>query len=190
MDYFKQGWEIVKPNIGPWIILVIVLGAVSSVTGGLGMLILMPNAYRVVRKARAENAGPELGGLFNFDRIGDDLVAMLLQMVANMVGMLICCVGMIATGVLFSWVPFLLAEDRYKGMASLKASMAHAKQNFGKIIVFMLIAMVVNTIGMLVCYVGLFVTMPVTLVAQWLFYEANRDEILRAAQEAGVENEA
>ena len=69
----------------------------------------------------------------------------------------------------------------------MKASLAHAKANFGEILIFLLIAMVLNFVGLLLCCIGIFITVPVTLVATVHYYEANRDEILAAADAAGVE---
>ena len=189
MEHFTNGWETVKQDLVPWLILYVVFSVVISATGGLG-LILLPNVFRATRKSLAEGGAPEIGDLFNFDNLTDDLVGMLLKSVADMIGSMLCGIGAIATGVLFFWVPLLATENRYDGPGLMKASFAHAKGNFGEIFVFVLIAMVVNFIGLLLCCIGLFVTAPVTLVATALFYETNRDAILAAAEEAGVEAKA
>ena len=189
MEHFKNAWETVKQDLVPWIILYVVFSVVMSATGGLG-LILLPNVFRVTRKSLAGGVAPEIGDLFNFDFLTDDLVGMLLKSIADMIGAMFCGIGAIATGVLFFWVPLLATENRYDGPGLMKASMAHAKGSFGDIFVFMLIAMVVNCLGLLVCCIGIFVTVPVTLVATVLFYEANRDAILAAADAAGVEVKA
>lgn len=185
MEHYTEAWETVKQDLVPWIILYVVFSVVLSFTGGLGIL-LMPNLFRTVRKALAQGTAPEVGDLFNFDYLTDDLVGMLLKSIADFIGSLACGVGAIVTGVLFFWVPLIATENRYDGMGLMKASLAHAKGEFGAILVFLIIAMVVNFIGVMLCCIGIFVTAPVTFVAMVKFYEAHRDNILAAADAAGV----
>ncbi len=189
MEHFSNGWATVRQDIVPWLILYVVFSVVMSFTGGLG-IILLPNMFRATRKALAGGTAPEVGDVFNFDNLTDDLVGMLLKGIADCAGSLACGVGAIATSVLFFWVPLLATENRYDGMGLMKASFAHAKGNFGEILIFLLVAMVVNFLGVLACCIGIFITAPVTLVAMAHFYEANREAILAAADGAGVEAKA
>jgi len=116
MDHFSSGWATVKQDIVPWLILYVVFSVVMSFTGGLA-IILLPNVFRASRKALATGASPEIGDLFNFDYLTDDLVGMLLKGIADMIGSMLCGIGAIATGVLFFWVPLLATENRYDGPA-------------------------------------------------------------------------
>lgn len=54
------------------------------------------------------------------------------------------------------------------------------------VVVFLRIAGVVHSIGALLCGVGMRVTLPVTLVAPWTFFEANQGEIDQLASQEGV----
>jgi len=189
MEHFSSGWATVKEDIVPWLTLYVVFTVLLLFTGGLG-IILLPNMFRAARKALAEGTAPEIGDLFNFDNLTDDLVGMMLKGIADFCGSLACGVGAIFTSVLFFWVPLLATENRYDGVGLLKASLAHSKGNFGEILVFLIVAIIVNFVGFLMCCVGIFLTAPVTFVAMVHFYEANRDAILAAADEAGVETKA
>ncbi len=96
MEHYSSGWATVKEDIVPWLTLYIVFSVVMSFTGGLGF-ILLPNLFRACRKALAEGTSPEIGDMFNFDHLTDDLVGMLLKSVADFVGTLACGIGAIAT---------------------------------------------------------------------------------------------
>jgi uncharacterized membrane protein len=182
-DHFKSGWQVVKNGLVGWIIFGIVLMVLMSF--GVGIF-FMPNAYRAIRNAAQAQSAPEIGALFNFDHIVEDAVAMIVYTVAIWIGSLLCGVGAIAAMLLLFWLPMLAAEGRYAAIDAAKASLAHAKANIGAIVVFLLIAWLINMGGAMVCYVGVLVTFPVTMAAQWLFYSQHRDAILAAANAAGV----
>lgn len=185
MEHFSSGWNVVKENLVGWVIFSVVFMLVVSFTFGLGV-VLVPNAMRCVRDAIDSSSAPEIGGLFNFDNITDDAIGMIISMVANMVGSMLAGIGAIITGVLFFWIAPLLADKRVAGAESWKASLAHTKGNFVDILIFTLVASVVNMVGSLACGLGLLVTIPVTLAATWLFYADQRDQILQLAQQDGV----
>ncbi len=187
VDHFKSGWEVVKPTLVPWIVFALIFLVILST--GLG-LFLMPNAFRAIRDAVDRQQGPELSDLFDFSNISDDLVAMLVYMVGVTIGSFLCGVGAIPAGVLLFWVPMLAAEGQFGGVECAKASLAHAKANFMAILVFMLVAILINSAASLLCYIPVLVSMPVTFAAQWLYYTRNRDEILAAASAAGVPTKA
>ena len=183
VEHFTSGWEIVKPNLVPWLLTGLVLMMLMSL--GVGMF-LLPNFYRVTRKAIDNNAPPDVGGLFEFDNIADDIIAMLLYSVAITVGLFVCVVGALVTGVLFFWVPMIAAEGHYAPMDMMKASLAHAKANFVPILVFLIVASLINNIAASLCMLPVLLSAPVTLVAAWRAYESNRDAIHQAAREQGI----
>ncbi len=189
MDHFKESWEIIKPDLVPWVVLFLVFSILNSFTGGLAVL-LIPNLYRTCRDALREQRAPEIGDLFNFDEVGDDIVTMVLQYIANMVGALFCGIGALVTGVLFFWAPMLAAEGEFAPVDAMKASMAHAKANFGEIFMFLLVGMILNFVGVLVCCVGILVTVPVTFVAMWRFFEQHKAAIMAAADAEGLARKA
>lgn len=185
MEHLKTAWDVMKGNLGPWIVIALVYTVLVSITGGLAMLVLTPNLFRATGSALSQNRAPDMGELFNFDNITDDLVAMLLWGVAQAIGSAICGVGMIITGVLFIWVPMLAARGTFAPVEAMKASLAHAKGNFGPIIIFLLVAGVLNTIASL-CVIPLIITVPLTVVAVWQFFEAEENAIHQAAAAEGI----
>ncbi len=186
MDHFSSAWNIVKENLGPWIILGLVYMVLNSVTGGLAALLITPNLFRAIGKAVDQNIAPEVGDLFNFDNIGEDVVAMLLYGVAAAIGSIICGVGVIIPMVLFFWVPVLASEGRYAAVESMKASLAHAKENLGPVVIFIVLAAAINTVASILCLLPLLLTMPITFVAMWLYFRQEQANIHQAAATAGV----
>ncbi len=183
IDHFKSGWNIVKNGFVGWIVFGIVLLVLFSF--GIGIF-LWPNAFRAIRKASESQQGPSLGDLFNFDNIVDDAVAMIVYLVAIWIGSLFCGVGGVVAAVLLFWMPMLAADGKFAAVDNAKASLAHAKTIIGPIIVFFIVTWLINFCGALLCYIGVLVTFPLTIAAQWVFYTQYRHDILTTAQQAGV----
>lgn len=186
MDNFTAAWSVVKENLSAWIIVGLVYTLAISITGGIAALLITPNLFRATRNALAQNRGPEMGELFNFDHIGDDIMAMLLYGVAVGIGSIACGVGALAAAVLFFWVPMLAADGRLGGMEAMKASLAHAKGAIAPIIIFTLIAYALNMVASLVCFLPVLVTAPVTFVAMWQYYQREQDAIYQMAAQQGI----
>ncbi len=183
LDHFKAAWPIVKENLVGWIIYGVVLSIVLSF--GVGVF-LMPNAYRGVRNAIARQESPSIGDLFNFDNIASDIIHIVVFAVAVSIGNVLCVIPGIALAFLLFWMPFLAADNKFAAVDAAKASLAHAKSNIVPIILFLIVASILNQIAAFLCVIPVLVTVPLTIVAGWLYYSAERDNIMAAAQAAGI----
>jgi uncharacterized membrane protein len=183
LDHFKAAWPIVKANLVGWII----FGLVAMILLSLGIgIFLMPNIHRTVRNAIERQEGPAIGDIFNFDYIGSDIAIILVFIVAVSIGYVLCIIpGIILAFGLF-WMPFLAADNKFAAVDAAKASFAHAKGNFVSILVFLIIGSILNQIGAYACGIPALITVPLTLVAAWLFYSSERENILAAAEAAGI----
>ncbi|MCB9745408.1 MAG: hypothetical protein H6740_22710 [Alphaproteobacteria bacterium] len=186
MEHYSAAWADIKDNVGGWVVYALVFLVINSFTGGLGAILLMPNMFRGIKKALDGGVAPDMGDLFNFDKIGDDAVAMLIYFVAIMVGSIACGIGAIVAAILFAWIPMIAAEGRFAAADSWKVSLAHAKGAAVDIFVFQLIGGIMVSVASMLCVLPVFVALPVLLAAQWKFYEANRDEIYKLASQEGV----
>ena len=63
---------------------------------------------------------------------------------------------------------FLMTFSQLEGMDAIKASIAIARQNLGKAIGFAGIMFVLQLIGAMMCYIGAFVALPVSIIALYL----------------------
>jgi uncharacterized membrane protein len=186
MDHLKYAWEVVSQNLVGWIIFGLVFGVVISFSGGLGV-VLLPNCIRATRKAIGGNAAPEIGEMFQFDNITDDIVVVLGQGVANMVGSLLCGFGVLATAPIFLFAPYVATEGSYDGVSSLKVSLEHGKANIGcNLIQMLIIGVVLNIFTMFTLGFGAIIATPLALVAFEHFYQEQRQHVLAAGQAAQI----
>jgi hypothetical protein len=183
MDFIQAAFETFKKHPLPWLLLGLVFGMIQPFGGAF----LMPNFIRIARKAASSEEPPDIGDLFNFDDIVDDLVTMVLFSVAVMVGACACLIGAWIVALLGTWTFHLRADKLYAPVDCLKASVHHVKANFVDVFVGMLIIQVVIFIGVMVtCGLGALVATPIMIIAVERFYASKRDDIIAAADAAGI----
>ena len=152
---------------------------IAIATMGLG-LVLAPNAYRVTRDALREDRSPDVADLFKVhtDLLLDDAIAAFGVLVALMVAGTFTGPVAVLAYVLLQMAPPAVTEPDVGGIDALQLSVAHMQRDPGAMLVQGLIANLVN-LPVLCCLVPMVVTVPITGIAQWMFYEAHRREILQ-----------
>jgi len=78
---------------------------------------------------------------------------------------------MILISVAFTFVYPLIVDRRLKGVDAVKLSMKAAMANFGGLLGMMLLSALMSFVGVLLCYVGAFLVMPITFGAVAVAYE-------------------
>ena len=103
--------------------------------------------------------------LFDFEHIGSYAITAVLYSVIVGVGYMLCYLpGVIASFVLWFWA-FAQVDGQLEPVEALKASVEVVKNRAGEVLVFLLVCGLINFVGALVCGIGLFVTIPVTMIA-------------------------
>ena len=187
MDHIGPAWNAIKDNLVPYAVYVLVFTLVAAFTLGLGALVLFPNYYRGFHKALSAQAAPEVGDLFVFDHIGDDVVTMLLMCVALVIGFCLCVLPGIVLSVGFFWVPLLAASRAYEPVDALKASLYAVKAEPIQPLIFIIVMSVVNSFAIQILFLPYLVSAPVFLVAQILWFNQAQKEIAQAAAAGGVQ---
>ena len=170
MDHISRAWGVVSRDLVAWIVLVLVAGCAIVLTCGLGTLLVGPNLVLATKRAIDRGVAPEIGDLFQTDLIVEYVVYWIILIVLSVVG---------------GWVP-LIIDRRFGAIDAIQASFHHAKGAFFDLLVFTIILYVIAFLGTCACVVGLFVAVPVSMVATWLYYQAERQNILAAAINAGL----
>jgi hypothetical protein len=183
MDFIKTAFETIKKHPVPWILLGLVFGMIQPFGGAF----LMPNFIRIARKASSSDEAPDIGDLFKFDDIMDDLVTMVILSVAVILGICGCIIGAWIVAILGTWTLHLRADKLYAPVDCLKASLHHVKSNVVDVFVGNLIIQVVIMLGVVfTCGLGAIVATPIMVIAMERFYASNRDAIIAAGDAAGI----
>ncbi len=84
-----------------------------------------------------------------------------------MLMLLVVLVAAFAVAILFFFaIPFIVFGGM-EGWPAMKASMSIVKNNIGTVLIFIILCNIVNTLGVMLCYVGLLVTMPLVYIAYY-----------------------
>lgn len=192
----SYGWNKFKQHSGPLIVCTLIVFLVQvlvtlvtlrvSSAGGqvvvriIGTVVGLIMTRGLIRAALSVVNGhaPDAAQVFRFDNLGGYLVASVIigvaQGVVALIGSLLLGAGGLIIGVvlaavintLFGFYGFAIVERDLDGISGLKASYELTKNAFGNVFLFWIVAGIVSAIGVIACFVGLLVTIPVAQVAQ------------------------
>ena len=186
MELFRRAWIEVQPNVVGWAVYFVVLTTVMMATCGLG-IVLMPNVYRELRDTRAEQRGPDLGRLFNFDRFSEDAFHAAIVYGATSLGSAAAGVGALVASVLLGFVFPMAADGRYEPMVHARLSMEHVLAHLETHLILLLGSCVMLfVLTPMTCGLFFFVGSPILLMAVQLHYEDSRPEIDAIAERLGL----
>ena len=86
-------------------------------------------------------------------------------------GVLLAILAGAVIGCFFLFAFPLVMDRRMKGVDAVKLSFQAARANLGGLLLLALGNALLGLLGVLCCYVGAFLVMPVTIGAQWICYE-------------------
>ncbi|MBX3470297.1 MAG: FHA domain-containing protein [Planctomycetes bacterium] len=206
-DLVKGGISVVKANLmaslalsAPLGLLILVQvglsfgarfmpGIVAMILGftlmGVGLLyslaspLLFTNYLAAVKEFQSSGKPIGIGDLLKFNDIVNRYITMFIVGIAAG-----CC---FLLGPIVAWAIPIIVDKPGIGFANaLKASVAFGKKNYVPTFILFIILGIVNSIGMMLCGLGVLITMPAVNVAFFLAYDLKRDEVAAAAAESGV----
>jgi uncharacterized membrane protein len=200
-DAISYGWGAYWKNVGPMVVIAIVVFAIQAVFGllaqsmdGVGgqfvirfigslVSLLITLGWLRVSLEITNGVSPELGDVFKASGYGTFIIASILFYIGLVIGLILLIVPGIIFAVVFGFYGFVIAQ-RPEGtgvMESLQASAditrGHRWQLFGLAIVLLLI----NIVGLLLCFVGVIFTSGITLIAWAYTYRTLKGEAVEYA---------
>jgi uncharacterized membrane protein len=160
----SAGWEAFKKNAVNHIIAVVLLSAISSV--GMGLL-TGPLWVGYMRMILAESEGRTTSPTDIFKGFEDfvpALIASLLSSIIVSVGVMFCVVPGLLLAPLVTYSLYLVAAGEKDGIAALKRSFEMLQANLLPGFLCSFALGLVAVLGVLGCFVGVLVTMPVAFI--------------------------
>ena len=154
----KDSWEALKrypvPILVGSLVILIINGVAQSLltshaTGGIAIMAL--KAFK--------GEEPEIGDVFKpFERFVDYLLVFLV----TLSGIFLCLVGVLLTSFIFMFAPMILAAEGSDWRTALTKSKELVMGNLGDAILLLLVIIAINMVGVLLCGIGILVTVPLT----------------------------
>jgi uncharacterized membrane protein len=183
---FKAAMPILQRNpaalVGGFVVIG-VLNAVVTVVGThvpipfLGFVISMVATaylmagYLSIVLAVYDNRPAAIGDLFKpLPQLSNMVAVNFITTIAVAIGMVFLVIPGLIAAVLLGFAPFLVLEQNMAPMDAVKRSVDLTKPLMGKLIVFAIVAAIVNFIGAIPAGLGLLATVPMTMIGWAMIY--------------------
>jgi len=168
--WIGAGWELVKPDIGMYMLLALVFMALNSMVPVIiqGPLMIGFHIYCIKRILGRHAEFADLFTGFNF--FVPALVASLVISLFVFAGTLLCIIPGLVVAAMYKFTYLFILDKRMDFWLAMQASHAVVKNDYFGFTMFLLLMVLVNLLGVLCCLVGVFVAMPVTLAAITVAY--------------------
>lgn len=190
-DAVVYGWNAFRNNVGPLVLISLVIVAVSAISSRLqslgdnfltsiglslvGSLVSMILTMGLIRAALMilDGRTPAVSDVFRTDDLGVYIVAAILSWLVTAVGIVLCILPGLVAAFLLSLFGYAIIDHYESGargvqptsVGSLRTSLDIVSRNVGSFIVLLLLLFVVNLLGVALCGIGMLVSIPVSAVA-------------------------
>ncbi len=169
--WIGEGWELVKADMGNYVLLAIVFTLLGSMVPIIiqGPLIAGLHIFTMKKLMgrRAEFADLFLG----FNYFVPTLVASLLIALFVSIGTILCIIPGLVVAAMYKFTYLFIVDKKMDFWPAMQASHAVVKHDYFGFTMFLLLMVLVDILGALCCVVGIFVALPVTFAAITVAYK-------------------
>jgi uncharacterized membrane protein len=163
------GWELVKADLGNYILIALVFSLLNGVPLIQGALIA---GFHIFTMKKLMGRPAEFADLFKgFNYFVPTLVASLLIGLFVLGGTLLCIIPGLVVAAMYKFTFLFIVDKRMDFWPAMQASHAVARNDYFGFTMFLLLMVLVDLLGVLCCVVGIFVAMPVTFAAITVAYK-------------------
>jgi uncharacterized membrane protein len=166
-----EGWQMVKADLGNYILMALVFLALNSF---VPMIIQGPLmvGFHIYCMKRMLNRPAEFADLFKgFNFFVPALVASLLIGLFSFAGTLLCIIPGLVVAAMYKFTYLFIVDKRMDFWPAMQASHAVVKNDYFGFTMFLLLMVLVTTLGVLCCIVGVLVALPVCMAAITVAYK-------------------
>lgn len=183
-DAVSYGWNALLKNLGPMILITLVIVAVNIVISiiaipidsfvarlilqAIGWIIGLVLAMGLIRASLAvvEGRTPEVNMLFQTEHLGSYIVASILFGIGLVIGLILCIVPGIIFAIVFWFFGFVIVDKGEESpIDALKRSADITQGHRGALFGLGVLLMLINFVGAILCGIGLLFTYPLTAIA-------------------------
>lgn len=169
--WISEGWRIVESDLGFFFLLSLIYSILLAVVSctAIGAIILTGPLtvgffYIIFQKMRGQPV--DIGGIGKgFDFFAASVLASVITSVFITIGFIFCILpGIVLMALYMFTLPFVL-EKKLDFWQAMEASRQVIKQHWFEFSVFVLVQAFILFLGILCCFIGIFVAMPVCFAA-------------------------
>lgn len=190
-EAISLGFKLAKKNIiffiGIFVIVVIISSISSAIQIGVAlekqpMLYILLNVLTFIVNAIIgmglikislefiDNKKPKFSDLFYVKPLVNFILASLIRGVITFIGFILLIIPGIIFSIRLQYVPYLIVDKNLPPVEAIKKSWEMTKRNTWNLFFFGILLFLVNVLGAILLLVGLFVTVPLTMLATTFVY--------------------
>jgi uncharacterized membrane protein len=167
--WIGEGWDLVKSDLGNYVLVTLLFILLSSVPLIQGALIA---GFHIYTMKKLMGRRPDIGdSLKGFQFFIPALVASLVIGVFTFLGTLACLIPGLVVAAMYKFTYLFIVDKRMDFWPAMQASHAVVKKDYFGFTIFLILAFLVNCLGFLCLVVGLLVTIPITFAAITIAYK-------------------
>lgn len=157
-----------KANPGFHIVSCLLVGIVGGAAFGLLQGPMIVGYFKALEKEdRGEK--PEIGDIFKgFDAFVPALVAALVSGIIIGIGTMLCIIPGLLLMPLFPLSLYFVAKGEKDGIKALQRAWPLVKANLVAAALAAFVVGIVGSLGLILCFVGIFLTMPITMIGYYI----------------------
>ena len=173
-DWFSEAWQLISQDIVTHLILGLIVGLGTSITGGLLWGPLMGGYLWIIfRKLKDPNYTPEIGDVGKgFEMFVQTFLVGIVGGIIASLGIIGCFVGIFVTSALVILSLPAVVEGGMDFWSAITASVNKTKENLMGWILFVLVVGIINAVGGSVA-IGFIITVPLTAALMAVAYRDN-----------------
>lgn len=160
--WISAGWELVKQDALIWVLMTVVFmllsGMVPIIIQGPLMAGMQIAVIRKMLQGRVDFADLFQG----FNYFVPALVACLLITVFTFAGSLLCLIPGLVVAAMYKFTYLFIVDRKLDFWPAMQASHSIVKQDYVGFTLFLLMQVLINILGILCCFVGILITIPLT----------------------------
>ncbi len=168
--WISDGWRLVEADIGFFFLLTLIYSILVTILSStvIGFLLTGPLTagffYIIFRKMRGQ--ATDIGQIGKgFDFFAASLLSSVIISAFVSIGLIFCILpGIVLMGLYLFTLPFVL-EQKLDFWQAMEASRQAIKPYWFEFSIFVLVQSVILLLGLLFCFVGVFIAIPVCLAA-------------------------
>ncbi|MBV8732377.1 MAG: zinc-ribbon domain-containing protein [Acidobacteriia bacterium] len=161
--WLGAGWEIVKADLGNYLLISLIFILLNGVPFIQGALIAGFHIYTMKKLMRRP---ADIGDLFKgFNYFLPTLVATVLIGVFTFIGFLFLVIPGLIVAAMYKFTYLFIVDKRMGFWQAMQASHAVVRKDYFGFVMFLVLAFLLNVVGFCCLIVGLMVTLPLTFAA-------------------------
>lgn len=163
--WIRMGWYIVKEDLGKFVLIALIAGALSMVGSFVVTGPLLAGMFIAVRRRMTEGRTDVMDLFLGFHYFLDALLIHILTIVFCIAGLILLVFPVFIAIALYPFSYLFLIDRKLAFWDALESSRKATLQNLAKYVGFTMLLMLLNFVGLILLGVGLLVTVPVTIAA-------------------------